>query len=85
VGVKAAGGCLIWDIFLDPSGIIFQESNHRSGYTKGKSCGKKFLGVGNSVGTKFLRTKNKGLDYSSNPLLLLLVAGLGFEPRTFGL
>jgi hypothetical protein len=57
------------DIFLDPSGIIFQESNHRSFYTKGKPCGRKFLGVGNSVGTYFFQTKIKGLDFSSNPLI----------------
>jgi hypothetical protein len=42
------------DTFLDPSGIIFQETNHGSFYTKGKTCGRKFLDVGNSVGTNFL-------------------------------
>ena len=73
------------EIFLCANGFILQEASHRSSYAKETSCGKKFLGLGNSVGTNFLWTKNKGLNYSSNPLLLFVVAGLRFEPRTFGL
>ena len=73
------------DVLLGPSVIIFRESNHGSFYTIGKTHERKFFGVGNSVGTNFLWTKNKGLNYSSNPLFLFVVAGLGFEPRTFGL
>jgi hypothetical protein len=43
-----------------------------------------FLYAGNSLGTILLRAKNKGVRISSNPLFLFVVAGLGFEPRTFG-
>jgi hypothetical protein len=73
------------EIFLGASGFILQDARHGSSYAKETSCEKKFLGLGNSVGTNFLWEKNKGLNYSSNPLLLFAVAGLGWEPRTFGL
>jgi hypothetical protein len=41
--------------------------------------------AGNSAGNKVLLQKKEGLDLSSNPSFLFVVAGLGFEPRTFGL
>ena len=40
---------------------------------------------GSTGGSYFFYLKKQGLDLSSNPLFLFVVAGLGFEPRTFGL
>jgi len=46
---------------------------------------KRGLFGGSIGGSYFFDIKKQGADLSSNSLFLLLVAGLGFEPRTFGL
>ena len=60
MGVKAAGGgggrmeVKKRNFLLYTNGTDFEESNRGSSYNKRKSsgCGKNFLSVGNSVGTK---------------------------------
>jgi hypothetical protein len=44
-----------------------------------------YLQVGYTVGYQNLKAIKKGSEFLSKPLILLLVAGPGFEPGTFGL